>query len=102
MTSHFEFAKRHIKDSQTIRNKIFWSDENKIEFFGLNSKRHVWRKPGTILTVKHGDGSIMLCGCFSAARTRRLVKIEGKMQNTERSLMKTCSRALRNSDWGKG
>ena len=33
------------KDSQTIRYKILWSDETKIELFGLNAKHHVWRKP---------------------------------------------------------
>ena len=48
------------KDSQTMRNKILWSDETKIELFDLSAKRHVWRKPDTILTVKHGGGSIML------------------------------------------
>ena len=67
-----EFAKKHLKDSQTVRNKILWSDETKIELFGLNSKCHVWRKPGTahhlpntIPTVKYG----MLWGCFSAVGT---------------------------------
>ena len=48
-----------------MRNKILWSDETKIEPFGLNAKRHVWRNPGTIPTVKHGGGSILLLGCFS-------------------------------------
>jgi hypothetical protein len=61
-----------------MKNKILWSDEAKIEHCGLNAKRHVWRKPGTIPTLKHGGGSIMLCGCFSAAGTGRLVRIEGK------------------------
>ncbi|KAG2463554.1 TC1A transposase, partial [Polypterus senegalus] len=86
MTARMEFAKRHLKDSEMVRNKILWSDETNIELFGLNSKRYVWRQPGTahhlsntVLTVKHGGGSIMLWGCFSAARIGRLVAIEGKM-----------------------
>jgi hypothetical protein len=52
MTAHLEFAKRHLKDSQTMRNKILWSDDMKIELFELNAKCHVWRRPGTIPTVK--------------------------------------------------
>ena len=61
-----------------MRNKILWSDETKIELSGLNAKRHVWRKPGTIPTLKHG-GSIMLWRCFSAAGTGRLVRIKAKI-----------------------
>ncbi|KAG2458125.1 TCB1 transposase, partial [Polypterus senegalus] len=86
MAAHVEFAKRHLKDSQTMRNKILWSDETKIELFGVNARRHVWRKPGTahhqantIPTVKHGGGSIILLGCFSAAVIGKLVRIKGKM-----------------------
>ena len=58
ITARLEFAKRHLNDFQTMRNKIVWSDETKIELFGLNAKRH--RKPVTIPTVKHGGGGIML------------------------------------------
>uniref|UniRef100_A0AAZ3QC54 Transposase n=1 Tax=Oncorhynchus tshawytscha TaxID=74940 RepID=A0AAZ3QC54_ONCTS len=66
-----------------MRNKILWSDETKIELFGLNAKRHIWRKPGTILTVKHGGGSIMPWGYFSPAETGRLVRIEAKMKGAK-------------------
>ena len=48
-----------------MRIKIIWSNETKIEHFGLNGKLHVKRKPVTIPTVNHGGGgSIMLGGCF--------------------------------------
>ena len=83
MTAHLEFAKRHLKNSQTMRNNILWSDETKIELFGLNPKRNVWRKPGTIPTVKHGGGSGMHWGCFSAAGTGRLVRIKEKMNRAK-------------------
>ncbi|KAK3551967.1 hypothetical protein QTP70_031496 [Hemibagrus guttatus] len=60
LMAHLEFAKRHLKDSQIMRNKILWSNEIKIELLGLNGKCHVRRKPGTahhlaniIATVKH-------------------------------------------------
>jgi hypothetical protein len=63
-------------------NKILWSDETKIELFGLNAEHHICRKIGTIPTVKHGGGSIMLWGCISAAETGRLVRFEGKMNQS--------------------
>ena len=66
-----------------MRSKIILSDETKIELFGLNVKRHIWKKPGTIPTVKHGGGIIMLWGCFSVAGTVRLVRIEGKMNEAK-------------------
>ena len=66
-----------------MRNKIIWSDDTKIELFCLNAKRFVWRKPVTIPTVKHGSGSFMLWGCFSAAGTGRLVRMEGKMNGAK-------------------
>uniref|UniRef100_A0AAZ3PPH4 Transposase n=1 Tax=Oncorhynchus tshawytscha TaxID=74940 RepID=A0AAZ3PPH4_ONCTS len=64
-------------------DKILWSDETKIELFGLNAKCHAWRKPGTNPTLMHGGSSIMLWGCFSAAGTGRLVRIEGKINGAK-------------------
>jgi hypothetical protein len=41
ITAHLEIAKRHLKDTPSMRNKILWSDETKIELIGLNAKHHV-------------------------------------------------------------
>ena len=66
-----------------MRNKILWSDETKIELFGQNAKRHIWRKPRIIPKVKHGGGSILLWVCFSASGTGRLVRNEAKMNGAK-------------------
>jgi hypothetical protein len=95
-------AKRHVKDSQTMKNKIIRFAETKIEPFCLNAKCHAWRKPDTIPTVKHGGGgSIMLWVCFSAPGTGRLVTIAGKMNRAKyREILD--ENLLRTSDWGEG
>ena len=66
-----------------MKNKILWSDETKIELFGLNAKRHIWWKPGTTPMMKHGGGRIMQWGCSSAAGTERLVRIEANMNRAK-------------------
>ena len=88
--SCLEFATSHVGDTANMWKKVLWSDETKMELFGLNAKRSLWRKPNTahhpeptIPTVNHGGGSIMLWGCFSSAGTGKLVRTEGKMDGAK-------------------
>ncbi|MCJ8737809.1 hypothetical protein PDJAM_G00028230 [Pangasius djambal] len=88
--SHLQFATSHVGDTTNTWKKVFWSDETKIELFGLNAKRYVWWKPNTahhpehtIPTMKHVGGSIMLWGCFSSAGTGKLVRVDGKMDGAK-------------------
>ena len=45
----------------------------------MRQKCHSLGRTPSTMSGKHGDGSIMLWGCFSAAGTERLVRIEGRM-----------------------
>uniref|UniRef100_A0A4W5QP66 Tc1-like transposase DDE domain-containing protein n=1 Tax=Hucho hucho TaxID=62062 RepID=A0A4W5QP66_9TELE len=67
--------------------KVLWSDETKMELFGINSTSRVWRSRrnaaydprNTMPTVKHGGGNNMLWDCFSAKGTGQLHRIKGTM-----------------------
>ena len=37
-----KFAKEHLDDPEEAWEKVMWSDETKIELFGINSTRRVW------------------------------------------------------------
>ena len=82
------FAKRHLDTPQKFWQNMLWTDETKVELFGRNTQRHVWRKNGTahqhqhlIPTVKHGGGCIMVWGCFAASGPGQLAIINGKMNS---------------------
>ncbi len=84
--ARLKFANEHLNDSEKAWENVLWSDKTKIELFGINSTRRVWRKrnadyhpKNTIPTVRHGGGNIMLWGCFSTKSTGRLHHIEGPM-----------------------
>uniref|UniRef100_A0AAY5K846 Transposase Tc1-like domain-containing protein n=1 Tax=Esox lucius TaxID=8010 RepID=A0AAY5K846_ESOLU len=76
--ARLKFANDHLDDPEEEWEKVMWSDETKIELFGLNSTLCVWRKKdeykpkNTIPTVKHGGGNIFLLRCFSAKGTGQL------------------------------
>ena len=69
------FATAHGNKDCTFWKNVLWSDKTKIELFGHNDHRYVWRKEweayklaNTIPTVKHGGGSIILWGVLCCRR----------------------------------
>ncbi len=82
--------------------KVVWSDETKIELFGINSTCRVWRRrnaayepKNTIPTVKHGGGNFMLWRCFSAKRTGQLYFIKRMMDGA----MYRQGQGIENGSW---
>ena len=77
--ARLKFANEHLNDSEDNWVNVLWSDETKMELFGINSTHSVLRRrnaaydpKNTIPTVKLGGGNIMLWGCFSAKETGQL------------------------------
>ncbi len=84
--AHLLSCLKCANDSEEYWVKVLCSDEPKIQLFGINSTRRVWRRrnaaydpKNTIPTVKHGGGKIMLWGCVSAKGTEQLHRIKGMM-----------------------
>ena len=73
---------------------ILWSDETKIEPFGHNDHRYIWRKKGeackpenTIPTVKYTGVTASCCGeCFAAGGTGALHKLCGNIEATSQDI----------------
>src|SRR5262249_11676118 len=58
----------------------------KVNRLGSDGRKWCWKKPGSLLksnhvqpTVKHGGGSLMVWGCFTAYGVGNLVRIDSNM-----------------------
>ncbi len=84
--AHVQACLKFANDSEENWVKVLWSDETKIQLFGINSTCRVWRRrnaaydpKNTVPTVTHVGGNIMLWGCFSTKGTGQLHRIKGTM-----------------------
>ena len=84
-----KFTNKHLDDSVEGWEKVLWSDETKIELFGIILTHHVWKKKvelvpkNTIPMLKHCGGNIILWGCFPAKETGQLHWFEEKIDGAK-------------------
>ncbi len=83
-----EFARAHADKDEDYWDSILWSDGTKINVFGTDGFKTVWRRKGEeykekcmVPTVKHGGGSVLMWGCMSAAGVGELHFIDGIMNS---------------------
>lgn len=81
-----DFARKHCNQPLDYWNKVLWTDETKINLFGSDCGRNVWRRPrealkvrNVIPTVKHGGGNIMIWGSMASSGVGTLEFIDGRM-----------------------
>ena len=81
-----EFAENNLQHDFNYWKSVIFTDESKFNIFGSDGRVKVWRKPNEELkkrnlnaSVKHGGGSVMVWGCFSAAGIGKLHFIKGTM-----------------------
>ncbi len=84
--ARLEFVRAHADKDEDYWDSILWSDETKINVFGTDGFKTVWRRKGEeykekcmVPTVKHGGGSVLMWGCMSAAGVEELNFIDGIM-----------------------
>ncbi len=79
----WNLQKKHLKDPQTLRNNILWSDGPQFQALCLKETSSAHHLQSTNPKVKCAGSSLMLWGCFSAAGTEGLVKSRRKAQCTK-------------------
>ena len=90
LKARLKFADEYSVKEPSYWNSVLWSNETKMELFSHSSSQYVWRKKNeafkaknTIPTVKHGGGSLMFWGCFSAKGVGALVRVNGIMKKED-------------------
>ncbi len=86
--ARLEFARAHADKDEDYWDSILWIDETKINVFGADGFKTVWRRKGEeykekcmVPTVKHGGGSVLMWGCMRAAGVGELHFIDGIMNS---------------------
>uniref|UniRef100_A0A034WTK7 Transposable element Tcb2 transposase n=1 Tax=Bactrocera dorsalis TaxID=27457 RepID=A0A034WTK7_BACDO len=81
-----DYARKYQYEDFSFWSNVLFTDESKFEISGGEKPRKIWRKPNAEFhdqniqqTVKHGGGSVMVWGCFSAAGVGELDFIETTM-----------------------
>ena len=93
-----KLASEHLNDSATTWETVLWSNETKVELFGLNWTRRVWMMKkcaynpnSTIPTVKCEGGNFMFLGIFMQRVQYDFATLRGQCTEpcTLKSRMKT-------------
>lgn len=80
--AHLQFPLGLINKLEDYWNNILWTDETKVEPFGSNEKRHVWR-PNSTIQHENCIQSVKHCGglaCFAASGPGPLAYSTGKCE----------------------
>jgi hypothetical protein len=81
-----EFARKHEHWTEADWGRVIFSDESKINRFGSDGRKWVWKRPAQMITtrevmptLKFGGGNLMLWGCISISGVGHACRIDGQM-----------------------
>ncbi|GFV80804.1 transposable element Tcb2 transposase [Trichonephila clavipes] len=96
-----EFTKTHQLKTDNFWKKVIFSDESKLNIFGSDGRRIVWRKPDTVLdpknlrpTVKHGGGSVRQVQILNPADCLHKLPVDSTAMCTTAGLHSACAEQL--------
>ena len=81
-----KYAKEMLRNPLNFGDTIVWSDESKFNLFESDGRIMVWcsrdkkfDRKCTAPPVKHGDGSVMIWGCFTKKEVGKLIILDRTM-----------------------